>query len=98
MARGPRTNMSRGMARRWAGLGGASRFQQARGVHFQPRIQPEQTCFVCGRVGTRAFVLADMELVDGQVFRNKAVCSHRDACLRRADQDRAGEMFLLFKG
>src|SRR5215210_7857318 len=98
MARGPRTNMSRGMARRWAGLGGASRFQQAAGINFQPRYQPEQTCFLCGRVGTRSFVIAErMELIDGQVFTEKVICSSRKACAKR-QKDRAGEAFLYFKG
>ena len=78
---------------RWSGVLGASVFQQARGVHFQPRQQPVRQCLICGRVGTRLFQLADITLHDGSQHNGVVACSNREACFKRTDRGQVGPLF-----
>ncbi len=75
---------------RATGMAGASRSQQARGIHFQARDRPQQQCVLCGRVGTRSFVRADFSLTNGVQHRDQTVCSNRDACEGRMGKGHRG--------
>lgn len=87
MPRGPR--LSRGRATRWFGLAGASNIQQARGVHYQARYQPDMECYACGRVGTRQFRVAQI-IFAGRDLGNRIICANRGACYRRMQAGQIG--------
>jgi hypothetical protein len=78
MPRGPR--LSRGRAARWFGVASASNIQQARGVHYQARYQPDMECYACDRIGTRQFRVAQI-IFAGRDLGNRIICAQQRGML-----------------